>query len=86
MTFQPVIRTLEAAAAHGDLTDRVYRRLFALHPEMEAQFVRDKDGSVRGELLGDTWTATDAAAWATLLKQLDWFATHPDQSIPVPVG
>jgi hemoglobin-like flavoprotein len=139
MSVQPVIGTLEAAALHGDLTERVYRRLFARHPEMEAQFVRDKDGSVRGEmlakvfeiildmaegqpwaarmiqcevvthdgygvppdvfgvffqvvadeieaLLGDAWTAADAAAWASLLKQLDWFATHPDQSLPLPVG
>ena len=139
MTVQPVIRTLEAAAAHGDLTERVYRRLFARHPEMEAQFVRDTDGSVRGEmlakvfeiildmadgqpwagrmiqcevvthdgygvppdvfgiffqvvaaeieaLLGDDWTAADAAAWSRLLTQLEWCATHPDQSVAVPVG
>ncbi len=139
MTVQPVIRTLEAAAAHGDLTARVYRRLFARHPEMEAQFVRDKDGSVRGEMLakvfeiildvadgqpwaarmiqcevvthdgygvppevfgiffrvvadeiesvlGDDWTGADAAAWAMLLTRLEWFATHSDQSLAVPVG
>jgi hemoglobin-like flavoprotein len=134
-----VVRTLEAVAIHGDLTERVYRRLFARHPEMEAQFIRDKDGSVRGEmlakvfevvldmadgqpwaarmiqcevvthdgygvppevfgiffqvvadeievLLGDDWTAADAAAWATLLARLEWCATHSDQSLMLPVG
>ncbi len=134
-----VVQTLEAAAAHGDLTDRVYRRLFARHPEMEAQFVRDKDGSVRGEMLAKVfeiildmadgqpwaarmiqcevvthdgygvppevfgiffrvvadeiaavldaeWTTADTAAWAELLARLEWFATHPDQSVAVPVG
>jgi hemoglobin-like flavoprotein len=139
MTADAVVRTLEAASAHGDLTERVYRRLFARHPEMEAQFIRDKDGSVRGEmlakvfeiildmadgqpwaarmiqcevvthdgygvppdvfgiffqvvadeieaLLGADWTAIDAAAWAALLARLDWFATHPDQTLAVPVG
>jgi hemoglobin-like flavoprotein len=139
MTVQPVVRTLEAASAHVDLTERVYRRLFARHPDMEAQFVRDKDGSVRGEmmakvfevildmadgqpwaarmiqcevvthdgygvppevfgiffqvvadeievLLGDDWTAADAAAWATLLARLEWCATHSDQSLMLPVG
>ncbi len=135
----PIIATLEAAATHGDLTERVYRRLFARHPEMEAQFVRDTDGSVRGEMLakvfevildmvdrrdwaarmiqcevvthdgygvppavfgvffgvvaeeieaalGDEWTPADAAAWRRLLADLDWFATHPDQSLPLPVA
>ena len=130
--------TLEVAAAQGDFTNRVYRRLFLRHPDMEDQFVRDKDGSVRGEmlakvfevildmaddqpwaarmiqcevvthdgygvppevfgvffqvvadeietLLGADWTAADAAAWATLLTRLDWFVTHSDQSLAIPV-
>ncbi len=134
-----IVNTLELASAHGDLTDRVYRRLFALHPEMEAQFVRDTDGSVRGEMLakvfeiildvaegqawaarmiqcevvthegygvppevfgiffqvvadeikdvlGDRWLDEEAAAWTALLAKLDWFATHADQSLAVPVG
>lgn len=139
VTVQPVIDTLEAAARHGDLTARIYRRLFTLHPAMEDQFVRDRDGSVRGEmlakvfevildmadgqpwaarmvqcevvthdgygvppevfgvffqvvadevraLLGNAWTSAHTDAWATLLRQLDWFATHPDQSLASPVG
>ena len=45
-------RSLEVAAERGgDLTPAVYARLFARHPEMEAQFVRDTNGAVRGEML-----------------------------------
>lgn len=35
----------------GDPTAAVYARLFALHPETEALFVRDVSGAVRGEML-----------------------------------
>jgi len=35
----------------GDPTSQVYARLFAEHPEMEALFVRDTTGAVRGEML-----------------------------------
>jgi hemoglobin-like flavoprotein len=126
--------TLEIAAERaGDLTPLVYARLFAAHPEMEAQFVRDTDGSVKGEMLarafeaildfigdrayaaqmiqcevvthdgygvppevfgrffevvadtlravlGEAWTPAMEDAWAGLLEDLDWFATHPDQN------
>jgi hemoglobin-like flavoprotein len=45
-------RSLEIAAERGgDLAPAVYARLFARHPEMEAQFVRDTTGAVRGEML-----------------------------------
>jgi len=127
-------RSLELAAERGgDLTPRVYARLFADHPEMEALFTRDRDGLVRGEMLarvfeavldfidrrayaarmiqcevvthegygvppevfgvffatvadtlaevlGADWTPAVAAAWSELLTELDWYATHPDQS------
>jgi len=43
----------------GDPTPQVYARLFAEHPEMEALFVRDTTGAVRGEML--------AVAFACLL-------------------
>jgi hemoglobin-like flavoprotein len=36
-----------------DPTPLVYARLFATHPEMEALFVRDTNGSVRGEMLSE---------------------------------
>jgi hemoglobin-like flavoprotein len=127
-------RTLEIAAEReADLTPRVYARLFAAHPEMEALFVRDTNGAVRGEMLArvfemildfidrrayaaqmiqcevvthegygvppevfgvffvtvaDTlreildadWTPTIDASWRAMLREMDWFATHPDQS------
>ncbi len=50
MTDDAVIMSLEAAAAHGDPGPFVYARLFAAHPELEALFVRDRDGSVRGHM------------------------------------
>lgn len=45
-------RSLEIAAERGgDLTDAVYARLFRERPELEAMFVMDTDGAVRGEML-----------------------------------
>jgi len=127
-------RTLEIAAElEADLTPRVYAKLFAAHPDMEALFVRDTNGAVRGEMLarvfemildfidrrayaaqmiqcevvthegygvppevfgvffvtvadtlreivGAEWTPAIDAAWRAMLSQMDWFATHPDQS------
>ena len=35
----------------GDPTPQVYARLFAQSPEMEALFVRDDDGAIRGQML-----------------------------------
>ena len=35
----------------GDLTPSVYARLFSRQPEMEALFVRDVQGAIRGEML-----------------------------------
>lgn len=35
----------------GDPAPQVYARLFAAYPEMEALFVRDTRGAVRGEML-----------------------------------
>lgn len=35
----------------GDLTPRVYALLFSRQPHMEAQFIRDVQGAVRGEML-----------------------------------
>jgi hemoglobin-like flavoprotein len=49
---EAIVASLDAAAgAGGDLTDRVYERLFALYPEMQALFVRDTTGAVKGEML-----------------------------------
>ena len=47
-----VAASLERLAERvGDPTPQVYARLFAEHPEMEALFVRDTTGAVRGEML-----------------------------------
>jgi hemoglobin-like flavoprotein len=47
-----ITASLEAfAEAVGDPTGLVYARLFAASPEMEALFVRDVDGAVRGQML-----------------------------------
>jgi hemoglobin-like flavoprotein len=47
-----IVASLERAGELcDDLTPLVYNRLFADHPEMQALFVRDTDGSVRGEML-----------------------------------
>jgi hemoglobin-like flavoprotein len=41
----------ELAERIGDPAPQVYARLFAAYPEMEALFVRDTTGAVRGEML-----------------------------------
>lgn len=47
-----VERSLELVAERfGDPSPLVYARLFAAHPEMEAQFAMDRSGAVRGEML-----------------------------------
>jgi hemoglobin-like flavoprotein len=129
-----IIASLERAAELcDDLTPLVYDRLFADHPGMRDLFVRDTDGSVRGEMLarvieaildfvdqrlyaahliqcevvthegygappevfrlffgyvahaigdliGPEWTVETEAAWRTLLADLDFYVTHPDQA------
>jgi hemoglobin-like flavoprotein len=51
-------RSLEIAAEHGgDLTAAVYARLFRERPELEAMFVMDTDGAVRGEMLSRVFAA-----------------------------
>lgn len=51
-------RSLEIAAENGaDLTSAVYARLFRERPELEAMFVMDTDGAVRGEMLSRVFAA-----------------------------
>lgn len=53
-----ITASLEAAAARtGDLTQTVYARLFRQRPELEALFVMDTDGAVRGEMLSRVFDA-----------------------------
>ncbi|MGH7023753.1 MAG: globin domain-containing protein [Caulobacteraceae bacterium] len=47
-----ILASLEIASERGgDLTDAVYARLFAAHPAMADLFVRDTNGSIKGEML-----------------------------------
>ena len=39
----------------GDVTGRVYARLFAAYPEMETLFSMDTDGGVRGSMLSQAF-------------------------------
>lgn len=47
-----IARSLELMGERcGDPTPLVYGRLFGAHPELEALFVRDTSGGVRGQML-----------------------------------
>jgi hemoglobin-like flavoprotein len=53
-----ITESLEIAAERGgDITAAVYARLFARQPEMQALFVLDTDGAVRGEMLARVFDA-----------------------------
>jgi hemoglobin-like flavoprotein len=50
--------SLELAAERGgDLSPRVYERLFERQPEMQALFWRDSNNSIRGEMLAKVFEA-----------------------------
>jgi len=79
-------RTLERAAElGGDLTDLVYARLFARHPDMQALFVRDTNGSVRGEMLARVFEMMldfiDRRAYAAQMIQCE-VVTHDGYGVP----
>ena len=69
----------------GDITPRVYARLFASHPEMEPLFVRDTTGAVKGEMLARVAEAVldfiDARAYAHHLIQCE-VLTHEGYGVP----
>ncbi len=78
--------SLEIAADRGgDLTKAVYARLFARHPEMEAQFVRDTSGHVRGEMLARVFEVVldyvDAGAYAEGMIRNE-VITHDGYGVP----
>jgi hemoglobin-like flavoprotein len=52
-----ITHSLELVAEKGDPAPLVYARLFATHPQMEALFVRDTSGAVRGNMLTEALTA-----------------------------
>jgi hemoglobin-like flavoprotein len=79
-------RSLEIAAAQGgDLTPMVYDRLFAAYPEMRALFVRDTNGSVRGEMLARVFEMIldfiDRRAYAAQMIQCE-VVTHEGYGVP----
>lgn len=52
MNGAAILETLESAGeACADPAPLVYQRLFASHPHLEALFVMDRDGGVRGSML-----------------------------------
>ena len=54
--YEHIAWSLERLSAlHGDPTGAVYARLFAQHPDLEALFVLDRDGAVRGNMLANTF-------------------------------
>jgi hemoglobin-like flavoprotein len=81
--------TLErAAAVGGDMTAPVYARLFAAQPDMEALFVRDTNGAVRGEMLARVFEMMldfiDRRAYAAQMIQCE-VVTHDGYGVPPPV-
>jgi hemoglobin-like flavoprotein len=79
-------RSLEIAAEReADLTPSVYARLFAAHPEMEALFVRDTNGAVRGEMLARVFEMIldfiDRRAYAAQMIQCE-VVTHEGYGAP----
>ena len=57
MDAAAITRSLELVAERGDPAAMVYARVFAAYPEMEALFVRDTDGSIRGNMLSEAIAA-----------------------------
>lgn len=58
MTQSPLAASLERLAeVHGDPTATVYERLFSEQPELEALFVLDTRGQVRGAMLANVFDA-----------------------------
>jgi len=86
MDAKLIEQSLELAAEIGtDLTPRVYRRLFAAHPDMEALFVRDTNGSVRGEMLARVFEMIldfiDRRSYAAQMIQCE-VVTHEGYGVP----
>jgi hemoglobin-like flavoprotein len=74
-----------AATRGGDLTDAVYARLFARQPAMQAEFWRDRNGAIRGEMLARVFDAIldlcGPAAWAPAYLETE-IVTHDAYGIP----
>jgi hemoglobin-like flavoprotein len=85
MDAEAIILSLDLAAETGDLAPMVYARLFTRHPEMEAQFVRDTNGAVKGEMLARVFEMVldyiDAGAYAEGMIRNE-VVTHDGYGVP----
>ena len=86
---EAVLLSLDLAAeAGGDLTERVYAKLFARHPEMAPLFVRDGDGQVRGEMLAKVFEMVldyvGAGGYAEFMVRNE-VVTHQGYDVPADV-
>ena len=81
-----ILASLEIASARGgDLTDAVYGRLFAAHPAMRDLFVRDTNGSIKGEMLARVFEMVldyiDEGAYAEGMVRNE-VTTHAGYDVP----
>lgn len=85
MDAAAITRSLELVAERGDPTAAVYARVFAAYPEMEALFVRDVDGGVRGNMLSEVLRTildlVDRDAYGTNLMRVE-IVNHENLGVP----
>lgn len=86
MNAQLIEHSLEMVVERvGDPGQLIYQRLFAQMPDLEALFVRDTDGSVRGEMLQRAFeTLLDLANDGHYAKGLiaTEFVNHQNLGVP----
>ncbi|WP_333587106.1 globin [Phenylobacterium sp.] len=86
MDAQALIDSLDRVAERSaDPAPEVYARLFARHPEMEALFVRDTQGAVRGQMLAQAVeTLLDFAGARTFAPNMlrSEVHNHADMGVP----
>lgn len=57
-TYDRIAWSLERLSTlHGDPTEAIYAHLFAQRPDLEALFVLDRQGQVRGNMLANVFEA-----------------------------
>jgi hypothetical protein len=58
---------------------------YGVPPEVFGVFFVTVADTLR-EIVGAEWTPAVDEAWREMLRQMDWFATHPDQSASQSAG
>ena len=85
MDAAAITRSLELVAQRGDPAAMVYARVFAAYPEMEALFVRDTNGLVRGNMLAEAVSAIldfiDRDAYGGNLMRIE-VVNHENLGVP----